>query len=485
MEMQMIRNRKILLALIIFAGIIVSPYFLFAGTDTPWTFKLTSETVRLTNGPFYLMTAADLNHNGLKEIIVADFGMFGDEQRGRERMLNPRYNLWLLEWDSKKLSVKWRKNWDLSKIEGDRERDKRFVAWEARQLIVWPIGDQVIVETIPPYLGLEWIKDKYVLREQQGYNQEKPLVGSWALPWLTDSCHLSFSGKKSAEQHPRECLLGIREFKPGEKPKIVTVFEEEVQKKEYRQTLRVRKFETGSPIEWEAPSPKRFAWWGMNRVFVDQLNWRSDQLLLFELGARALEAYPPPYSWSLLQPEENGPGYRVNTIAAKDPLGLDTYDLPNVYLRRTQSKETWEYWGYYAGKGYDGYAITSIRKVTLKPDGSAFVQEDLHFPWNDQFLGVGYFDLQDIDNDGLDELILFEQTGKRTISEQAESVQYSNTKNYIRVLKWNGKEYQTMWISPVYVERGAKFLVEDLKNTGQKQLVVMTGRGTIQIWERQ
>lgn len=84
----------------------------------------------------------------------------------------------------------------------------------------------------------------------------------------------------------------------------------------------------------------------------------------------------------------------------------------------------------------------------------------------------------------MDELIILEEAGKvENVSE--DYAEYTDVKDYIRVLKWDGKKYQTVWVSPPYTKRGTKFLVEDIKGMGKKQLVVMTGQGTIQIWEKE
>jgi hypothetical protein len=64
-------------------------------------------------------------------------------------------------------------------------------------------------------------------------------------------------------------------------------------------------------------------------------------------------------------------------------------------------------------------------------------------------------------------------------------VYYGDIKDYIHILKWDGAKYQTMWVSPPYTKRGTKILVDDIKNSGKKQLVVLAPYGTIQIWEKQ
>jgi hypothetical protein len=462
-------------------------------TEGAWQFKLTHETSKLIDTRFYLMATADLNRNNVKELIVTDFGRFGDHM-GEWGENGKYYNMIVLEWEGKELKLKWKKQWDMSIPKTRDERDKYFMAYQARQMVAWTVGGRTTVETIPPYLGLEWVDGKYIIHEQYGSSQESK-VGSWTLPWLSPFCYYGhFAWSKMIP--PRECLVGIRDFSGKGKPKIVTVLEEEIQqekkketflKKKYKQTLRVRKFEPGFPIEWEMVSPKRFAWWTYGwRVFVDRLNQNANQLLLFEFWRpEAVEAISPR-SWHLFDIEEQGHGYRLRQIEANGAMDIYPWDLPDAYLRTTQKKNLWEYWGYHRvdiphPERYNFMLL--LEKVKLKPDLTGFESEVVDFQHHEQFLGVGYFALKDLDDDGLDEIILIEETGKKELIGQ-ESVEYSDVKDYIRILKWDGKKYQTMWVSPPYTKRGTKFLVEDIKNTGKKQLVVMTPYGAIQIWER-
>jgi hypothetical protein len=436
-----------------------------------WKFNLIWESKPLTNFPFALSATGDLDHNGVKELIIADFGYFG------ERAARDFYNLFVFEWDNKGLKKTWGKQWDLRKIETDVKRYEYFSAFEARQLVTWSIGSRTMTETIPPYLGLEWIDGKYILQEQSNSaKHQAPLVGSWAMPWLTSSCYQGFENRDKI--FPRECLVGIRDFEGKGKPKIVTILEEEIIKdKEYKQILRVRKFEPEFSIEWEMSTPIRLVW----NDPQDRLNWNAvSGLLLREFKT---------VSWFLFELNNISHAYQLKPLQIKESRGIETYNLPDVYLRSTQKKSNEEYWGYYktdvhsSPQGIVNFNLLP-RKVMLKPDLSGFRREDIHFQEHKPFLGIGYFDLKDIDGDGLEEVILIEETGKRNILGE-ESIEYSDTKDYLRILKWNGKEYQTMWVSPPYTKRGTKFLVEDIKNMGKKQLVVLTGHGTIQIWEKQ
>ncbi|MBI5044258.1 MAG: hypothetical protein HZC10_10625 [Nitrospirae bacterium] len=445
-------------------------------TEGAWQFKLTHETSKLIDTRFYLMTTADLNRNNVKELIVTDFGRFGDHM-GEWGENGQYYNMLVLEWEGKELKLKWKKKWDMSIPKTRDERDKYFMAYQARQMVAWAVGDRIIVETIPPYLGLEWVNGKYIIHEQYGSSQESK-VGSWALPWLSPFCYYGhFAWSKMIP--PRECLVGIRDFSGKGKPKIVTILEEEIEKKKYKQTLRVRRFEPGFPIEWEMVSSKRFAWWDLPIVRpIDRLNQTSDSSLLMTAFGES--------SWYLFEPNENSKSYRIKPLPALGPMGIEFYDLPDIYLRSTQRKSLKEYWGYHRvdiphPERHDFMLL--LKKVKLNPNLTGFESEVVDFQRHKQFLDVGYFDLKDLDDDGLDEIILIEETGKKELIGQ-ESVEYSDVKDYIRILKWDGKRYLTMWVSPPYTKRGTKFLVEDIKNTGKKQLVVMTPYGTIQIWER-
>ncbi|MEW6420081.1 MAG: hypothetical protein AB1480_18535 [Nitrospirota bacterium] len=418
-----------------------------------------------------------MNKNGLKELIVTDFGRFGDhidEWKEWKKVPAPYYNLFILEWEKSELKNKWSKRWDMTKMHTDAEADRYFVAFKANQMVSWQIGDRIVVETIPPYLGIEWLKDKYVLHEQQGPSNKGPLIGSWVFPWLSASCYQSFVNKIT---WPRECLIGIRDFLGNGNPMILTIKEKN---KNDRQILTVRKFDKEFAVEKELiiDSSLSFGWWSPGtRNLTDRLNWKvSPRLLMF--------GYIPPsqFSWYSFGYEKNKNDYYLRNLRMKDSIGIISHDLPDIYLRKTQKKDIEEYWGYCFAEAPDKGNILLLRRVFLKPDLSGFIKEDINFDHNKAFLGVGFFDLKDLDGDGLDEVILLEETGKREFGE--ETIYYSDTKDYIRILKWDGKKYKTMWVSPPYTKRGTKFLVEDIKNSGKKQLVVMTSNGTIQIWER-
>jgi hypothetical protein len=444
-----------------------------------WTLKETYETKPLIkSGRFFLFTAADVNGNGTKELILTDFGHFGDHiEEWKQWVPFPTryYNLFILEWQNKALQVKLHKQWDMKKPQTREEEIAYFDAYRARQMVPWKVGDRVVVETIPAFLGIEWQNGIYTIHEQPGGSPQKSsFVGSWAFPWLSLPCN-NYPIKWT---WPMECLIGIRDFSGKKEPKILTVVENKIGFNQYRETLRIRNFSEGYPVEWEMPFPKKLGWWstGWEPDQNDRLNMNAKYgLFIYAQGGRYYFDYDQDGKKFGLRPIQSMRGY------------LDTYDLPEAYLRQTQKKGAMEYWGYHRVDLDDPNSlnyIVALRKAILKPDLSGFITEDIDFPHHDHYLGVGHFDVEDIDGDGLDEIILVEQTaGKLTFGE--ETVYYDQIKDYIHILKWDETKYRDMWVSPPYTKRGTKFLVEDIKNVGKKQLVVLTPYGTVQIWERQ
>ncbi len=438
-----------------------------------WSFQKTYESKTLLNSPFFLFTTADINRNGKDELIVTDFGLagnHGDEWKQWKKGIN-HYNLMILEWENNELKSKFQKSWDTSKAKTSEESDKIFIGFMANQLVSWKIGDRVVAETIPAIIGVEWTDGKYMLLEQNFATNKALRVGSWVFSWLSASCYVGLV----KETYPQECLVGIRDFSGKGEPKIVTILEKEIGFNQYKQMLRVRKFGNGFPIEWSKETPRNFS----RNDPIDSFYQKSNRLLLSVLR--------PAAKWYFFEATEKANDYRIREIKADAPMGIVEYDMRDVYLRSTQKRDVEEYWGYHQIALNDPDVVGNIfvpRRVTLNTDFSDFIREDINFSHHDHFLGVGYFIVEDIDGDGLDEIILVEETaGKLTFGE--ETVYYGDIKDYIHVLKWDGSTYRDMWVSPPYTKRGTKLLVDDIKNAGKKQLVVLTPYGTVQIWERQ
>jgi hypothetical protein len=480
---------KILSLIILFTWIIVLNTF----AAENWEFRKIYETPPLTKRPFFLMTATDLDGNGSVEIVVSDFGKYGNKlgQWGGQLSADPTRNLIILEWDKSKLKEKWRKQWDLSKSQEGIERLKYFMGFKASQLVAWKIGKKTIVETIPNYLSIEWSSGQYSLKEQFGPFNEKPLIGSMALPWLSPSCYKSFPNLPS---WPRECLVGIRDYLGNGNVKYVTLFENKNPVSgDIDKVIRIRSSDSSFKVESELPLQSRDGYY-YRPLPIDIMNSFRAPIIIFT--SYTLTGDKPQIQY-LLEYKKVNNSYFLQQIHEKLFIGfiskdlqdnyLETYDLPEVYLGQTQVKNKAELWGYrrqdLGGPNSDVINFNLIlRKILIKADLDQIEKDDIEFDHHERYLGVGYFSISDIDKDGLDEILFVEQTGVKEFSGH-ESVHYSNVKDYIHVLKWTGNKYESMWISPPYENRGVKFLVADVERNGRNQLVVMVPSGRIQVWE--
>jgi len=467
-------------------------YISTANAAPLWSYKKIDETAVLTQNRFYLNTAADLNQNGKKEVVVADFGRNGEIQDGW-RQQPKLFNVFLLEWVGKKLKVVWQKKWNTKSI-GSVEQSRKYSFWKAKTMHALARGDQTIVETVAPFLMLEWTQGKYILREQY-LSRTVPFVniGSHAFPWFTGQCHPVFD---MGLQYPRECLVAIRDFKRDGQPRILTsvnAFHDGTVLKatdKYRLvrpdkfTLRIRKWAPGFPIEWQQQRPRQ-----TRATLHDIYNAKlPGPLVIYETGSsatiRRLGGYPfYVFDWNKKQ------GYHLRKLKwDKGPKeGLAPHWLEVLRMGYTRSKETLETWGYRRVKAYDGNYASVLRSMSVRPDLQGHTWHDLTFKTHQYFYGVGYYDLADLDNDGLEEIIVVEETGKRKVNHDEHGTDwvYRDVKDYIRILKWNGKKYITKWVSPAFTKKGVKFLFADIKGSKKKALVVFNPAGTVQVWERQ
>jgi hypothetical protein len=94
---------------------------------------------------------------------------------------------------------------------------------------------------------------------------------------------------------------------------------------------------------------------------------------------------------------------------------------------------------------------------------------------------IGYenLNLSDIDNDGLDEIIISEIRGDLIETEEEPYVE--NYRDVIHILKWNGKGYKKIWTSKPL---GAitQVLIDDVTGDGKKEIVVGNDKGEIHIF---
>ena len=85
-----------------------------------------------------------------------------------------------------------------------------------------------------------------------------------------------------------------------------------------------------------------------------------------------------------------------------------------------------------------------------------------------------------------DEIVLIEHTGKRNRPvSMGDYMEYWDVANYIHVLKWPGEKYESIWISPPFEDQAARLWVGDLRGTSDKQIIVGTGKGILQVWRKQ
>lgn len=455
-----------------------------------WTFKKTYESKKISENEFNLAATADLNGNKTKEIFLTDFG--SPKVSDVNRSLSG-FNLYVLEWHNDQLKINYHKRWEeygmrlsvrgpsgdvpsfeVSKRQPLEAIQSGFRAFNAFQLASWKIGKKAYVETVPPYFAVQWGQGKYDVADEQVWDrpEDEYTIGSWALPWMSPYCYFdSFPLSKLVPE--RECLVGIRDFAGTGRPKILSIVEQEIVKdKQYKQILRIRDFNPGFKMEWEMQTPDRLT------ILVDPLDaqdYKSKNGLLLRIY-RTGRTY-------LFEQDENSKKYHLRSLDQIGPRGLKRLNLPDLYLRTTQKRDQEEYWGYRLATAADGGNIALLRKVDVINDFTSFKKNDIDFKHHEPFLGVAWFIVDDVDNDGIDEIILVERTGKRVLDEDMPN--YSDVKEYVQILKWNGQTYQTVWVSPPYAKVGTKFLVDDVKNAGKKQLVVLTPRGIIEIWERQ
>lgn len=420
-------------------------------------FHMVWESRRLTDTPINLMKAADLNENGIKELIVTDFSNMGGQDKS-----GPTYSLYIFEKEGKAIKEKWKKTWSSSSY--DATHILRNVAY----LVSWKVNDKVYLEGVPPYIGLEWSKGNYIWHDQS-FDSATNSVGSWVFPWVASSCWHSFT---LSDNYPRECLLGVRDFS-GKGRRIIVTLNEVAKGK---QSLRVRRYEEGFPIELETNVDKEI----YGSEILPKFNVNTNREVLLYLKNQMLA----------LSPDYINKSYQLKPFELKFSGSIFftqgmTYGVDPL-LGHTQSKDIEEYWWYDLKETPQDEMAKLLRRVYFRPNQTNLVVEDIAFKTHPKFIDFGSFAIGDLDGDGIDEIALIEHTGdwKRPFP-TSDSIEYANVANYIQVLKWDGKTYSPIWISSPFKEFGSQLMIEDVMGRGKNQLIAGTAHGTVQIWEKE
>ena len=96
-----------------------------------------------------------------------------------------------------------------------------------------------------------------------------------------------------------------------------------------------------------------------------------------------------------------------------------------------------------------------------------------------EFMVFKNFDLVDFDNDGLDEIIVTEASGKFVPTEEEPGI--TDYKERILMLKWNGKKYETVFATQKF-KGNTSLLIDDITGNGKKEIVVGNEKGEIYIF---
>ena len=411
------------------------------------------ESRSIGNAPIHLMKAADLNGNGIKELVVTNFSNHLEGQG----QYPDKYQIVVYEWTGKKYEEKWRLEVPEAKYID--------VVGGVTLLVSWRIGKRDVIQGVPPYIGLQWAEGKYQWYEQSGFQHNDGIVGSWAMPWISPSCWGSFTVKRD---YPRECFMALRHFEWQGNPVIISFLE----KTQGICQIRVRRYDKDYPVIWESDFKPGIPF----QTLIDFDDRARGSLLL---------------SWDkdryLLRPDQTG-GYKLEPALGEIFAGFfregNTYKR-DLILGYSKSPNVEEYWGEFLDEKIKTEYQFVIRIAFIVEDKLNW--EDLKFNTHKKFHRTGTFALGDLDSDGLDEIALVEYTGNwERPCESCDFINRSNVADYLNIIKWGTDGYKRIWSSkPIDEDAPLSLLIDRLTTGPKKQLIVGTDHGTVQIWEYQ
>jgi len=397
-------------------------------------FGMVWESQTLTDRTITSLTAADLNGNHIKEIVLGDIGT-------AHLPSHPR--IVVLEYNGNEFKILWEKKWtDVSKSVTQFNALRR-----SSNPKVWNLFGHTIVEIQPPFLALEFRQGKYQFDEMYVDLMEKPPINRSIWTWTGNDLPIA--------------VVDLNGFGVGE---IVT-FE---RRKESRagDILRIRSMKPGYPIVWENVMTRPLD----SRSFVGR----------FDSGTPE-QVYIPPVLLSAAGKDKYLTEEAVlEKTNSKDRTFLDANGVGST--RRMDLSELWGVQGYYGDKN-------PLVRWAFNKKMHKFIPEEINVSISPDFLGFSQIALGDVDGDKLDEVVVVEGVGHLGPTDP-ENTEYGpdilDQKEFIHVLKWDGRKYANTWTSSPFSGKEwiSKILVDDVIGIGKKQIVVGTGDGKIQIWER-
>lgn len=426
--------KRLMVILLVF--VLVGTFFRIAVAQE-FTFKEIWKSPQLTEaeGGIMKLVAADINGNKIKEIVVSDIGFV---------YLPKNPMVMVIEYNGSTFEEKWQKKWhDIFDDQNQFNALQEIVSPK-----VWTVFQRTVLEIHPPFIMLEWLDGRYVLHEQYMFLEslDDPKIKSWVWNW-PEKDHAIAQADLNGDG--KDEIITFERFKAN--------FPEGV--------MRVRRMEPGFPVIWKTDIKESFN----PTVFIGK----------FSPSGRN-ELYAPHMLLSFIKDDQ----YKIDWIPLKSsPKIEDLYFwLNHGAAGSTSIKNKTDL---LVKSGFYGEKKPLVR-FTPNKAGSEFVGKQIPFKSHNNYLGVGRLALGDLDNDGLDEVVFSEGTGRLGPEDPEGGRDILDLKEYLHVLNWDGKKYNSVWISKPFLDNESisEILVDDVTGDGIPEIVVATGKGTLHIYQK-